>query len=78
MTGSRSRFWNTRSRPEQRRIYDAYAGAFKVIHKNIQEALKATGIVDDESTLEPQRQVGRDERLRGRQAALLRPPVDQP
>ena len=37
--------------PEQRRIYDAYAGAFKVIHKNIQEALKATGIVDDESTL---------------------------
>ena len=37
--------------PEQRRIYDAYAGAFKVIHQNIQEALKATGIVDDESTL---------------------------
>ena len=37
--------------PEQRRIYDAYAGAFKVIHKNIEEALKATGIVDDESTL---------------------------
>ena len=37
--------------PEQRRIYDAYAGAFKVIHKNITEALKATGIVDDESTL---------------------------
>ena len=37
--------------PEQRRIYDAYAGAFKVIHKNIQEALKATGIVDGEDTL---------------------------
>ena len=37
--------------PEQRRIYDSYAGAFKVIHQNIQEALKATGIVDDESTL---------------------------
>ena len=35
----------------QRRIYDAYAGAFKVIHHNIEEALKATGIVDDESTL---------------------------
>ena len=29
----------------------SYAGAFKVIHKNIEEALKATGIVDDESTL---------------------------
>ena len=37
--------------PEQRRIYDAYAGAFKVIHANIQEALKATGIVDGEDTL---------------------------
>ena len=36
---------------EQRRIYDAYAGAFKIIHQNIQEALKATGIVDGESTL---------------------------
>ncbi len=35
----------------QRRIYDAYAGAFKVIHHNIQEALKATGIVEGESTL---------------------------
>ena len=37
--------------PEQRRIYDSYADAFKVIHRNIEEALKATGIVDDESTL---------------------------
>ena len=36
---------------EQRRIYDSYAGAFKIIHTNIQEALKATGIVDGESTL---------------------------
>ena len=37
--------------PEQRRIYDAYAGAFKIIHQNIEEALKATGIVDGEDTL---------------------------
>ena len=37
--------------PEQRRIYDAYAGAFKVIHRNIEEALKATGIVQGEDTL---------------------------
>ncbi len=37
--------------PEQRRIYDAYAGAFKVIHANIEAALKATGIVDGTSTL---------------------------
>jgi len=37
--------------PEQRRIYDAYAGAFKVIHANIEEALEATGIVQGEDTL---------------------------
>ena len=37
--------------PEQRRIYDAYAGAFKVIHHNIEEALKATGIVQGEDTI---------------------------
>ena len=37
--------------PEQRRIYDSYAGAFKIIHANIQEALKATGIVDGDATL---------------------------
>ena len=35
----------------QRRIYDSYAGAFKVIHANIQEALKATGIMEGDSTL---------------------------
>ena len=37
--------------PEQRRIYDAYAGAFKVIHQNIEAALAATGIVQGEETL---------------------------
>ena len=37
--------------PEQRRIYDAYAGAFKVIHANIEEVLKATGIVQGTATL---------------------------
>ena len=37
--------------PEQRRIYDAYAGAFKVIHANIEAALEATGIVRGEDTL---------------------------
>ena len=35
----------------QRRIYDAYAGAFKVIHANLTEALNATGIADGETTL---------------------------
>ena len=37
--------------PEQRRIYDAYAVAFKVIHRNIEKALEATGIVRGEDTL---------------------------
>ncbi|MYI70313.1 MAG: methylase, partial [Boseongicola sp. SB0673_bin_14] len=37
--------------PEQRRIYDACAGAFKVIHANLEEALKATGIMQGEETL---------------------------
>ncbi len=37
--------------PEQRRIYDAYAGAFKVIHANIEAALEVTGIVQGEDTL---------------------------
>ena len=36
---------------EQRRIYDAYAGAFKIIHANIEDALEATGIVQEGSTL---------------------------
>ena len=31
--------------PSQRRIYDSYAEAFKVIHANIDKALEATGIV---------------------------------
>ncbi len=35
----------------QRRIYDAYADAFKVIHRNIEAALEATGIVDGKATL---------------------------
>ena len=37
--------------PEQRRIYDAYAGAFKVIHRNMEDALKATGIMEGDATL---------------------------
>ena len=38
--------------PEQRRIYDAYAEAFKVIHAHIEQALEATGVTQrsDEST----------------------------
>ena len=51
MTGSRVDILEHPLTPEQRRIYDAYAGAFKMIHANIEEALKATGIVQGEDTL---------------------------
>ena len=37
--------------PEQRRIYDAYADAFKIIHAHLEQALQSTGISDDERTL---------------------------
>ena len=40
--------------PEQIRIYDAYAGAFQVIHRNLDAALKAANITSDESTLNRQ------------------------
>ena len=36
--------------PEQRRICDAHAGAFKVIRASIEEAFKAAGIVQGEDT----------------------------
>ncbi len=37
--------------PEQRRIYDAYADAFKIIHAHLEQALQSTGISDEERTL---------------------------
>ena len=36
---------------EQRRIYDAYAGAFQVIHAHLDAALQATGVTDGRETL---------------------------
>ena len=36
---------------EQRRIYDAYAGAFQVIHTHLGDALQATGVTDGRDTL---------------------------
>ncbi|MFC0808980.1 strawberry notch-like NTP hydrolase domain-containing protein [Ensifer sp. P24N7] len=38
----------------QRRIYDDYAGAFQIIHQNLEEALLASGITSDEGTLNRQ------------------------
>jgi len=39
---------------EQRRIYDAYADAFQVIHNNLDAALRAAGVTSSEGTLNPQ------------------------
>ena len=36
---------------EQRRIYDSYAQAFKIIHAHLEQALQSTGIADENRTL---------------------------
>jgi len=40
--------------PEQVRIYDAYAGAFQVIHNNLNAALQAANVTGDSGTLNSQ------------------------
>ena len=40
--------------PEQTRIYDAYAGAFEVIHNNLNAALEAVNITGERGTLNAQ------------------------
>jgi hypothetical protein len=40
--------------PEQVRIYDAYAGAFQVIHNNLDAALEAANVTSSEGTLNAQ------------------------
>jgi hypothetical protein len=40
--------------PEQVRIYDAYAGAFQVIHNNLTAALEAANVTGESGTLNPQ------------------------
>src|SRR4030081_1143459 len=40
--------------PEQVRIYDAYAGAFQVIHNNLNAALQAANVTGEKGTLNSQ------------------------
>src|SRR6201982_1118535 len=42
--------------PEQVRVYDAYAGAFQVIHNNLDAAMRAAGVTGDTGTLKGQAQ----------------------
>ena len=57
--------------PEQIRIYDAYAGAFQIIHQNLEAALKAANVTGDTGTLERAGQGRGQKRLRKQQAALF-------
>jgi hypothetical protein len=40
--------------PEQLRIYDAYAGAFQIIHNNLDAAMQAANVTGETGTLNPQ------------------------
>ena len=60
--------------PEQIRIYDAYAGAFQIIHNNLTAALEAANITGEGGTLNAPGQVRRALGVRERQAALLQSP----
>ena len=50
--------------PEQRRIYDAYAGAFEVIHNNLTAALEATNITSSAAGADRARSTPRPSRPR--------------
>ena len=62
--------------PEQVRIYDAYAGAFGIIHNNLDAAMRAANITGETGTLNGQAKSAARSRLRKRQAALLRASAD--
>ena len=59
MTASNTSWSSTSSRPSRRRIYDAYAGAFAIIHNNLDAAMQAANITGDERHAEPAGQVRR-------------------
>ena len=46
--------WISCHEGEQRRIYDAYAGAFAIIHNNLDAAMQATNVTGSEGTLNRQ------------------------
>jgi hypothetical protein len=46
--------WSNTAHPEQTRIYDAYAGAFAIIHNHLDAAMQATNITGDTGTLNRQ------------------------
>ena len=56
---------------EQIRIYDAYADAFQIIHKNLNEALKATNITGEEGTYNRNAKAAARSAFKFEQAALL-------
>ena len=63
--------------PEQRRIYDAYAGAFKVIHRNLEDALIATGIMEGDATLNKNAKSAALSAFEGAKQRFFRPSPDR-
>ena len=61
---------------EQRRIYDAYAGAFSIIHNHLDAAMEAANITGSEGTLNRQAKSAARSAFEVDQAALLRPSAD--
>ena len=57
--------------PEQIRIYDAYAGAFQIIHNNLDAAMQAANITGERGTLNAQAKSAARSAFEIRQAALL-------
>ena len=62
---------------EQVRIYDAYAGAFAIIHNNLDAAMRAANITGEFGTLNAQAKSAARSAFEFGEATLLRPSPDQ-
>ena len=67
-----------RSRTDDIAIWDAWADAYQLIHQNLRAALEAVGDHRGRQGQERPGRLGGDVGVRGRQAALLRPPAGRP
>ena len=71
-TKASSTSWSsTSSLTEQIRIYDAYAGAFAIIHNNLDAAMRAANITGATGTLNAQAKSAARSAFESREAALL-------
>ena len=56
----------------QIRIYDAYAGAFQIIHNNLDAAMRAANITGESGTLNAQAKAAARSAFESREAAIFR------